>query len=417
MKFKVFSLLVLFLISFCVVTFIVAPRLLMEREATNQPEHLTTKKELEKPESESVPKPQPEVDQIAEEIKKMTLDEKVAQLLIVQNPGMQISEAEIERLKTAPYGGYILMENNYGTLSATRKFVKNLQSYSKRPLIISTDQEGGNVQRIRMIQDYSATIIPEMYRVGKTNNTELAKEIGRVMAEEMRVIGINVDFAPDADVFLNPNNTVIGRRSFSEKPEAVARMSLALAQGLEENGVIATYKHFPGHGDTAVDSHLSLPVINRTREQLDEEDLVPFKNAIKNGAKIIMIGHIALPKITNNNTPATLSKKINKTILRKELGFDGLIVTDGMNMGALANNYSETEVYYRAINAGVDLLLLPSHPELAIESIKKNVSEERINESVYRILKFKNDYLMDYKYLDNSFFGNAEHQKVVKRVP
>ncbi len=417
MKFKVFSLLVLFLISFCVVTFVVVPRLLMEREATNQPEHLTTKKELKKPESKSVPKPQSEVDQITEEIKKMTLDEKVAQLLIVQNPGMQISEAEIERLKTAPYGGYILMENNYGTLSATRKFVKNLQSYSKRPLIISTDQEGGNVQRIRMIQDYSATIIPEMYRVGKTNNTELAKEIGRVMAEEMRVIGINVDFAPDADVFLNPNNTIIGRRSFSEKPEVVARMSLALAQGLEENGVIATYKHFPGHGDTAVDSHLSLPVINRTREQLDEEDLVPFKNAIKNGAKIIMIGHIALPKITNNNTPATLSKKINKTILRKELGFDGLIVTDGMNMGALANNYSETEVYYRAINAGVDLLLLPSHPELAIESIKKNVSEERINESVYRILKFKNDYLMDYKYLDNSFFGNAEHQKVVKRVP
>ncbi len=417
MKFKVFSLLVLFLISFCVVTFIVAPRLLMEREAVNQPEHLTTKKKLEKPESESVPKPQPKMDQITEEIKKMTLDEKVAQLLIVQNPGMQISEAEIERLKTAPYGGYILMENNYGTLSATRKFVKNLQLYSKRPLIISTDQEGGNVQRIRMIQDYSATIIPEMYRVGKTNNTKLAKEIGRVMAEEMRVIGINVDFAPDADVFLDPNNTVIGRRSFSEKPEVVARMSLALAQGLEENGVIATYKHFPGHGDTAVDSHLSLPVINRTREQLDEEDLVPFKNAIKNGAKIIMIGHIALPKIANNNTPATLSKKINKTILRKEHGFDGLIITDGMNMGALANNYSETEVYYRAINAGVDLLLLPSHPELAIESIKKNVSEERINESVYRILKFKNDYLMDYKYLDNSFFGNAEHQKVVKRVP
>ena len=363
------------------------------------------------------PEPEPERDPIAEEIKKMTLDEKIAQLLIVQNPGMQISEAEIKRLKTAPYGGYILMENNYGTLSATRKFVKNLQSYSKYPLIISTDQEGGNVQRIQKIQDRAATNIPEMYRVGKTNDVELAKEIGRVMAEEMRVVGINVDFAPDADVFSNPNNTVIGRRSFSEKPEVVAKMSLALAQGLEENGVIATYKHFPGHGDTAIDSHLSLPVIDRTREQLDKEDLVPFKNAIANGAKIIMVGHIALPKITNNNTPASLSKKINTTLLREELGFEGLIVADGVNMGALVNNYPEAEIYYRAINAGVDLLLLPSNPELAISSIKKNVSEERINESVYRILKFKNDCLSNYKYLDDSFFGSAEHQKVVKRVP
>ncbi|MBP5656588.1 beta-N-acetylhexosaminidase [Candidatus Saccharibacteria bacterium] len=417
MKFRVFLLLVLFLISAGATAFVVAPLLSQRQNNTNQQKEQAMEKEQYKPEPTPAPAPEPEVDPITEEIKKMTLDEKIAQLLIVQNPGMQISEAEIKRLKTAPYGGYILMENNYGTLSATRKFVKDLQSYSKRPLIISTDQEGGNVQRIQMIQDRPATNIPEMYRVGKTNDTELAKEIGRIMAEEMRVIGINVDFAPDADVFLNPNNTVIGRRSFSEKPEIVAKMSLALAHGLEENGVIATYKHFPGHGDTAVDSHLSLPIINRTREQLDEEDLIPFKNAIENGAKIIMTGHIALPKITNNNTPATLSKKINKTILRNELGFDGLIVTDGMNMGALANNYPEAEVYYRAINAGIDLLLLPSHPELAIESIKKNVSEERIDESVYRILKFKNNYLTNYEYLNNSFFGSDEHQKVVKRVP
>lgn len=359
-----------------------------------------------------------EIDVVAEQLATMTLDEKVAQLLVVQpSNGIVITESEASRLATAPYGGYILMESNFGSLAATRSFVQNLQASAKYPLIISTDQEGGIVQRIKKISDRTPTDIPTMYRVGKTGDTSLAKEVGRVMAEELRVIGVNVDFAPDADVFLNPNNRVIGTRSFSESPDVVAKMSLALAQGLEENGVIATYKHFPGHGDTATDSHLSLPVINRTRANLDQADLVPFKNAIDNGAKIIMSGHIALPQITGDNTPATLSKKVLTDILRNELGYDGLIITDGMNMGALTNNYAAGEMYYRAIEAGVDLLLLPPNPELAMSSIKEHISEERIDESVYRILKFKHGYLADYKYLGEEYFGSAEHRAIIQRVP
>ena len=356
---------------------------------------------------------QPEIDEAKILLDAMTLDEKIAQLLIVEPSGLSISDAEKQRLATAPYGGYILMCGNYGKLADTRAFVEELQKTAKTPLIISTDQEGGSVQRVKCIKDKKATNIPYMYEVGKTGNLEYAKKIGQVLAEEQRTIGINMDFAPDADVYSNPNNTVIGRRSFSSSPETVSNMSLAVAQGLEKNGVAAVYKHFPGHGDTATDSHVSLPVIRRTRAQLDEIELVPFKHAIKNGAQAIMVGHIALPNITGDNTPATLSHKITTELLREELGFDGLIVTDGLNMGALTRNYSDADIYYRAIEAGADLLLMPRNPELALSSIKEHIDEKRIDESVYRILKFKLKNLSNYQYLDASYFGSTEHADAV----
>ena len=357
---------------------------------------------------------EPEIDEAQLLLDTMTLDEKIAQLLIVQPSGLKISDAEKQRLETAPYGGYIFLCNNFGTLSATRDYIQQLQKLAKTPLIMSLDQEGGSVQRIKCVKDRSATNIPYMYDVGKTGDINYAKELGRVMAEEQRVLGFNVDFAPDADVYSNANNTVIGRRSFSTSPDAVSKMSLALAQGLEQNGVMAVYKHFPGHGNTTTDSHVSLPIIRRTRAQLDEVELVPFKNAIKNGAKAIMVGHIALPNITGDNTPATLSYKITTELLRNELGFDGLIFTDGVNMGALTRNYADADIYYRTIEAGADLIVLPRNPELAISSIKEHISESCIDESVYRILNFKLKYLSDYTYLDDSYFGSTEHQKSAK---
>ena len=411
---KNFIILCALFLSSCIITaLIIAPNMLRNNETKSETENTEMKKE-----EKTAPEPQPEpVDFVKEKLNAMTLDEKIAQLLIVENKGMTVSEAEIERLKETPYGGYILMEGNYSTLADTRKLVETLQRNAKTQLIIATDQEGGPVQRIAKITDRIATNIPSMNRLGSTGNKALAQEVGRVMAEEMRTIGINVDFAPDADIYSNPYNTAIGLRSFSKDPQTVAEMSVALAQGLEKNGVIATYKHFPGHGDTSTDSHYSLPIIQRTRAELDAGDLVPFKYAIQNGAKVIMTGHIALPKITGDSTPATLSSKINTDILRKELKYEGLIVSDGMNMGALANNYSETEIYYRAINAGIDMLVLPGNPEIAIKSIKENVKKERIDESVYRILKFKENYLKDYQYLNEPYFGSAEHARVVQQIP
>ena len=356
----------------------------------------------------------PEIDLIQEELDEMTLDEKIAQLLIVESNGVTVTDEMRANLPTRPYGGYILLATDFGTHSATRSFIEQVQKLSKTTLIIATDQEGGNVQRLKNVKGSTPTNIPYMYNVGQTGNTTLARNIGAVMAKEMRTMGFNVDFAPVVDVYSNPNNKVIGYRSFSSDPQIVSKMAIAVAAGLEENGVVATYKHFPGHGDTSTDSHYSLPVINRTRAQLDQSDFVPFKNAIQQGAKVIMTGHIALPQITGDNMPATLSKKITTDILRNEFGFDGLIVTDGLNMGALTKYYSESDIYYRSIEAGADMLVLPLHPELAIQSIKEHISEARIDESVYRILKFKKEYLSNYEYLDPSYFGKPEHADSIK---
>ena len=216
---------------------------------------------------------QPKVDKIKEKLASMTLDEKVSQLIIAQAPrvtALQTTGSEAtgqsgttttEKLETAPYGGYILMSDNFRTLARTREFIEKLQEKAKTPLIIMTDEEGGSVQRIQNITNRTPTDIPFMSQV---SSPEKAKTIGCVMAEELRTLGINVDTAPDADVYSNPYNTVIGQRSFSSDPEIVAKMSEALASGLEENGVMSVYKHFPGHGNTATDSHSSLPIIEST---------------------------------------------------------------------------------------------------------------------------------------------------------
>ncbi len=348
-------------------------------------------------------------------LSEMTLDQKIAQLLIVQPTGITIDDDMRTRLSTAPYGGFILMESNYGTLSETRNFVQDLRDASKYPLIISTDHEGGNVQRMHKITSPHATDIMYMSTLGELNNKKYTREVGQIISEELSAVGINVDYAPVMDINSNPKNPIIGKRSFSSSPDVVSEMGLALADGLAKNHVTATFKHFPGHGDTSVDSHKTLPILYKTRAELETTELVPFKAAIANGAEMIMVAHIALPNITGDTTPASLSHKITTELLRDELGYDGLIVTDGMNMGALANNYPEVEIYYRAVDAGADLLLLPSHPDLAIDSIKTHISEERINESVRRILRYKYGSMAKWQRLSESAFGSADHQAIINR--
>lgn len=354
-------------------------------------------------------------DFVKAQLDSMTLDEKIAQMLIVTSPSPADADQELARLQTTPYGGYILMGESYGTLTDTRAMIEKYQQTARTPLIITTDEEGGLVQRLKNVKDLNPTDIPDMYSIGKTNDVSYAKTIGQILAEELRAVGINVDMAPVADVFSNPNNPVIGRRSFSENPATVTKMSQALAESLEENGVTATFKHFPGHGDTDIDSHDDLPIINRTREQLDASDLVPFVSAINNGAEFIMVGHIALPELTGDTTPASLSSKIITDLLRTELQYDNIIITDALNMGALTNNYPETDIYQKAIEAGADLLLMPVNHDLAIETIKQTIPESRIDESVYRILKFKQNQLANYEYLDLSYFGTPTHASTITK--
>ena len=355
-------------------------------------------------------------EEVEAELKMMTLDQKISQLLIVQAPSLTVSEQLAEQLKVAPYGGFILMENAYGTLASTREFVQKLRDLSIYPLIISTDQEGGNVQRMRKITSPSATKIPYASELGYIGSMELTRKVGGVVARELSAVGINVDYAPVLDVNSNPNNPIIGKRSFSKDPTMAYKMGAAFAEGLADYNVTAVYKHFPGHGDTSVDSHVNLPVINKTRAELDTVELVPFKEAIKDGAEMIMIAHIALPSITGDKTPATLSHKITTELLRDELGYKGLIVTDGLNMGALTKNYQESEIYWRAVEAGADLLLLPTNPDVAIKSIKEHISEERINESVRRILHYKLGTMKKWQLLDESNFASAENQAIVNQV-
>lgn len=363
------------------------------------------------------PKPQIETieDKVLNIMNNMTIEEKIGQMLMIYDTHNIVNEKLIDFMNDIKPSGFIINQSNITTLSKTKKYIYDLKLNSKIPLIISIDQEGGVVQRLQGLQDKKATYIPSMYELGKTEDTNLAYQVGKVMAEDMRVLGINVVNGPVCDIFSNPNNKVIGTRSFGSDKNLVASMCTSLGKGLEDNGIIAIYKHFPGHGDTAVDSHTSLPIINKTYEEILDNEIVPFKKAIENGAKIIMTGHIAFPKITNEIVPATLSKKIITDLLKNQLGFDGLVISDALNMGALNNNYTDEEIYIMTINAGVDILLMPNNAYNAIKTIKENISIDRINQSVKKILLFKYTYLND-NVLDESYFNSLEHQKIINKI-
>ena len=354
-------------------------------------------------------------DEVSGFLDKMTLDEKIGQLLIVTYNNNIVDENTKNFINEIKPGGFILFQDNFGSYIETRNYISSLQAETRIPFIISIDQEGGRVQRLKYLNDIEPTDIPDMYSLGATNDKELAYNVGKVMAEEMRTIGINVVYAPVIDVFSNPENEVIGDRSFGSDPNLVSSMANSLAKGLEDNGVIATYKHFPGHGDTAIDSHFDLPLIEKDYNSLLNLELIPFKEAIKNGAKIIMVGHLALPNITGNNEPASLSKRIID-ILKNDLKYQGLIITDALNMGALTQYYDDSVICSAALNAGNDLLLMPNDINACINDIKNNVSEERINESVLKILKFKYKYLRKNNLLDKKFLNSEKHKKIINQI-
>ena len=355
-------------------------------------------------------------DKVDKQMSSMSLDEKIAQMLVIYYLSPSVDDDLLNVIKTYSPGGFILMPDNYSTFDDTKKFIDTLNENSKIPMIISTDEEGGLVQRLKALTDVEVTDIPPMYDVGKTGDLTKAKEVAKVLAEELRTLGINVTYAPDADVWTNPDNTVIGDRAFGNDSKTVSDMAIAFNQALEENGIMGCFKHFPGHGDTLADSHYSLPVVNKTYEDIKSLELIPFQNAIENGAKMIMVGHIALPNITGDDTPASLSKKIITDILKTDMKYKGLIITDALNMGALTENYTDEEIVTKAVSAGADLLLMPNGTAKTIEYIKNNISEDRINESVKKILIYKYTYLKDYKYLDKTTLGSDEHKSIVNKI-
>ncbi len=364
------------------------------------------KKEPDKTEKE-------EIDYLALEVEEMlshmTREEKIAQMIIteIKNDGVLPSPAP---------AGVILFAENFTTPEETEFLINSLKTQSEIPLIVSTDQEGGRVQRLSALKRPKATDIPFMYELGSTGDTVLAKDVGQVMATEMAALGINLTFAPCLDVYSNPDNTVIGKRSFSEDPRVVSVMANSVADGLMEKGVMPCFKHFPGHGDTATDSHYKLPIINKTKEELYKTELIPFENAIEKGAEMIMVAHIALPQITGNNNPATLSKTVITDLLKNEMGYGGIVITDSFKMKALTDNYSEEDAVKMAIDAGVDIILMPKDYNTALKVINENFSDERIDQSVKKILYFKQKNLIAPKNYDLSVIGSFEHKSTIDKI-
>ena len=349
----------------------------------------------------------------------LSIDEKIAQMLIVYYIGDEYDENLSNIIKEVKPGGFILMSDNTTTYDRTLNFVKGMQNDSDIPMIISTDEEGGSVQRIKGIRDISVTDIPYMYYLGQTKDKNLAYKVGEIIANELRTIGVNLTYAPVMDIYSNPNNTVIGKRSFGSDPNTVYDMATSLKNGIEDNLVNTCIKHFPGHGDTETDSHFEIPIINKTLDELENSDLLPFIKSI-NDTNMIMVGHIALPKITNSSIPASLSKEIVTDLLKNKYNYKGLVITDALNMRSLTDNYSDKEIYTMAINAGVDLLLMPNGSKNAIKYIKEAIDDEEIdintiNESVRKILTYKYSNIKE-NYLDKSYLNKSEYSNVLNQI-
>ncbi len=339
-----------------------------------------------------------EIDKLALKIDSMSIDEKIGQMFIVQYRKPVMDEDLQNILKTVKPGGFIFFSENFKDYEQTIKLIDDIKSYADIPMFLSIDQEGGRVQRLKNLKGSSITTIPSMASIGALGDEKIAYNTGSIMGKELSQFGINMDFAPVLDINAKDYNTVIGDRSFGSDYALVSKMGLSLGKGLSDNGVIPVYKHFPGHGSTRKDSHVELPILNKTKQELLDLDIRPFKEAIDNKAKVIMIGHLAVPSITGDNTPASLSKEIINDLLKKELEFDGLVITDALNMSALTKNYTQKEIYEMAINAGVNLLLMPEDAIEAFNIVKElweegSISEEQIDISVKKILSLKSERL------------------------
>lgn len=346
-------------------------------------------------------------DSIKNLINNMNLDEKIGQLIISGFYGYKVDKSLENLIKNNNLGGVILFERNIKDSKQLLELTNSLKEINKTnisPLFISTDEEGSIVTR--MPKEIKS--LPSNYDIGKINNENFSYNIGKILGKELGSFGFNMDYAPVLDINSNPNNPVIGNRSFGNNKEIVSRLGVKTMKGIQSSNVISVIKHFPGHGDTSVDSHLALPIINHDLNRLNNLELVPFKYAIKNGADAIMVSHILLNKLDKNN-PATLSKNIITNLLREKLNFNGVVITDDMTMGAIVNNYNIGDAAVKAINAGSDIILVCHKYEnvnIVINAIKnavKNdiISEKRIDESLYRILSLKRKYKLNNNKIDS----------------
>ena len=338
-------------------------------------------------------------------VSEMTLEEKICQMLFVTPEALtgyskvtQSGSATQSAYNEYPVGGLIYFADNLVTMDQTTQMISNVQDYARERsgfgLFIGVDEEGGSVARLA--DNLGTTEFEDMAVYGAEGNPDKAYEVGFTIAEDMRSLGFKVDFSPVADVLTNADNTVVKDRSFGSDPELVSNMVTQEVRGFVDGGVLCAPKHFPGHGSTGGDTHDGLAASSRTMEELRACDLLPFSAAKAAGAPMIMVGHMTMTEIDPDN-PASLSSAIVNGILRAQMDYNGIIITDSLNMGAITELYDSGEASVKAIEAGCDMLLCVSSVSTAVNAVTDavasgRITEQRINESVVRILAAKYQY-------------------------
>lgn len=343
------------------------------------------------------------INQEAEKIlSEMTLEEKVYQMFIVTpealtgydavNASTSITKGKLEQY---PVGGLIYFSHNIEDPKQTSDMLHNTTKSAKElqgmPIFLCVDEEGGRVVRVASNEKMGVTNVGPM---GEIEDKSQAYTAGKTIGAYLNELGFTVNMAPVVDVVTDDGNTVIGDRSFGADPLLVKKYGDAYSDGLHSQYIMSVYKHFPGHGSTVGDTHNGAVSIDKTYDELKSMDLVPFASAEEDGIDMVMVAHVSVPNVTGDDTPCTLSYKMVTEILRGDLGYSGLIVTDGMNMKAITKQYSSDEATVKAIQAGVDLILMPEDFEKAVQGVldaveNGDITEDRINESVLRIIKKK----------------------------
>ena len=344
-------------------------------------------------------------------IQKMSIREKVGQMFFVRpealdttihwNEYAELPDYKLEQVnktmlavnKNYPIGGMILYAHNIVDETQLKKFIEEIRELNGSPLL-AIDEEGGRVARIANNENFDVPKYESMAAIAESDDPEEAYKAAFTIGTYVKKYGFDIDYAPVADVNTNPDNIVIGPRAFSDDPETAAKFVVSYLNGLESAGVIGTLKHFPGHGDVSTDTHYGYASTDKTWDEMLKCEMIPFKAGIKAGAQMIMTAHIAAPKVSGDNLPATLSSVILQDKLRGELGFDGVIVTDAMDMGAITKQFSNAEAAIKSIQAGVDVVLCSREFTQVFDAVVKavekgEIKESRIDESVKRILKLK----------------------------
>ena len=373
-----------------------------ESSADDSEDNVPEDKAADKKDDAEISEEEAEEAWVQEQLQRLTTEEKVAQLFIITpetltgvDVAVAAGDATRNSLYQYPVGGFVYFSGNIQSGEQVMQMLSATQQYSMEriglPVFTCIDEEGGTVARIG---NSGLAGIPLIENMSQVTDPQRAYTIGQTLGSYLSQYGFNLDFAPVADVLSNPSNTVVWNRSFGPDCNQVSVMVQQVLNGLHDYGVYGAVKHFPGHGATAGDTHEGYAYTDKTLEQMMTNEMIPFAQAIQNGVIFVMVGHISVPGITGDGIPSSLSYTVVTDILRNQLGFEGVVVTDALNMGAISQNYSAADTAVTAIGAGCDLLLMPSDFYSAYQGLLNavydgRISVERLNESVARILRVK----------------------------